>query len=370
MTAHKILIVDDMMQNIIILRHGLGNAGYETIWAQNGAAGVELAQKEQPDLILLDIVMPGQDGYQTIKQLKENSSTANIPVIFITAKEDLQSKLKGFELGAVDYITKPFNVYEIRARARVHIQLGMATKIIISDQAKSLEQLKKAQDYILIKPEQLPEAGFGVLYESLNEAGGDFYDVIQLASGIFGFFVGDVSGHDIGTSFVTPALKALLRQNCKIVYSPVQAMMLVNGVLKDAMPSGKYLTASYLELNRQLNRAKLVNMAHPPVIYVPKGEKPQLISNDGDVLGCFENVAFGQRVLKVQPGDRFFMYSDGIIERKKNQTVWADDLIHAPEAIEKTSDLSIQEAIIEVNASLEEKLGKADDDVLILGIEV
>ena len=369
-TENTILIIDDMPTNVLILKRGLQNSGYKVLSAISGREGVDLAQKQQPNLILLDIMMPGEDGYQVIQRLKENPATAQIPVVFLTAKEDMKSKLKGFELGAVDYVTKPFNIHEIRARVRVHIQLGQATRYIIDHQSQQLRQLREAQSSILVKPEDLPQARFGVIYESLATAGGDFYEVIELAPEIFGFFVGDVSGHDIATSFVTPALKALLRQNCQIIYSPMEAMRVINGVLKDTLPSGKYLTAAYLFLNRKMKKVTVVNMAHPPIIYLPYQGRAEFLTLNGDVLGAFNEVAFGEKGVEVLTGDRFFIYSDGAVERLDSQTVWSEQIDSLLEKVEQTVGMSIQHAVESINSQLDNEKGKADDDVLILGLEI
>jgi len=366
----SILVIDDMQTNILVLKRGLQNSGYRVLAATNGTDGVAKAERHLPNLILLDIMMPGEDGYQVIQRLKEQPATAQIPVIFLTAREDMESKLRGFELGAVDYVTKPFNIHEIRARVRVHIQLGLANQYIIDHQSQQLKQLREAQDSILVKPEHLPTAKFGVVYKSLAETGGDFYEVLELADDIFGFFVGDVSGHDIATSFVTPALKALLAQNCKIIYSPIEAMRMINGVLKDTLPEGKYLTATYAFVNRKMKQVHIVNMAHPPIIYQPAQGKAQFVSLPGDVLGAFGDVAFGEKVLDTQPGDRFFIYSDGVIERQSAPSVWAEDVDCLLDLVNDTPNLTIQKAIETINSEIESQKGEADDDVLILGFEV
>jgi len=105
----------------------LHKEGYSTICADNGPDARALAESEKPDIILLDIVMPGETGFDVIKWLKARSSTASIPVLFISGEDDIESKIKSFELGGVDYIVKPFNIEEVKARIRTHIRLSQAT---------------------------------------------------------------------------------------------------------------------------------------------------------------------------------------------------------------------------------------------------
>ena len=122
----NILIVDDVAHNIQIIANILENAGYQTAYAMSGETALEQAQDFAYDLILLDIMMPGTDGYDTCRLLKKNPLTKEIPVIFITAKKDTDNVVMGFEIGAQDYITKPFQPAELLARVKTHLELKSA----------------------------------------------------------------------------------------------------------------------------------------------------------------------------------------------------------------------------------------------------
>lgn len=119
-----ILIVDDVPDNLDILYEVL-KEDYEIAAAKNGQKAIELAQKLLPDLILMDIMMPEMDGFEACRQLKLNNQTDRIPLIFLTAADKLEHKKRGFELGAVDYVTKPFEIPEILARVKSHIEIKM-----------------------------------------------------------------------------------------------------------------------------------------------------------------------------------------------------------------------------------------------------
>ena len=118
-----ILIVDDNPANLEVLSETLAGAGFQVAVAIDGVSAIEQIQYYQPELILLDIMMPGIDGFETYQRLRAKPSTRDIPVIFTTALSDTENKVKGFSLGAVDYITKPFQQQEVLARVRVHLQL-------------------------------------------------------------------------------------------------------------------------------------------------------------------------------------------------------------------------------------------------------
>jgi diguanylate cyclase (GGDEF)-like protein len=134
-----ILIVDDNPTNLSVLSQALKEAGYKTRVAMDGESAIEQAQEDRPELILLDIQMPGIDGFETCAQLKANPDTRDIPVIFITASADIENKIKGLSVGAVDYITKPFQFEEVLARVKVHLELRFLTRKV-QEQAISLQR--------------------------------------------------------------------------------------------------------------------------------------------------------------------------------------------------------------------------------------
>ncbi len=366
----QILIVDDNPLNLKLLETTLSKDGYKVLSAGNGPVAREMAVAEKPDLILLDIKMPGEDGFQVIRQLKKNLATTAIPVIFLTGVSDMDTKLQGFELGAVDYIIKPFHPREVLARVRLHLKLSIATNSLIASQANKLKQITEAQTSMLVTPEMYPRAQFGVYYSALNEAGGDFYEVRQISDDIFGYFVADFSGHDIKTSFLTVSIKALLQQNSAPVYQAHESMQMINDVLVEILPEGKYLTACYARLNRKTKQMTIVNAGHPPGIFVPSEGSATRIDMKGDILGIFKEVYFGSHTIDVNPGDRFYLYSDGLIESSEEKIVWSAGSNKLVAACEDAKSFPIQEAPKEIVRKLFNENVSIHDDIVLLGIEV
>ena len=124
-----VLVVDDTEANIDILVAAL-DSEYEVSVAMDGESALEAVNTDPPDLILLDIMMPGIDGYEVCRRLKSEPKTSGISIVFITSMSEVQNKTKGFELGAVDYITKPFEVMEVKARVKTHLSLMLVNKKI------------------------------------------------------------------------------------------------------------------------------------------------------------------------------------------------------------------------------------------------
>jgi signal transduction histidine kinase len=141
-----ILIVDDHPHNLQVLGNILKKEGYSPALAQNGVQALDFVKKKLPDLILLDIMMPKMDGFEVCRQLKQEPATKDIPVIFLTAKTEKEDVIEGLKLGAVDYVTKPFNHRELMARLNTHLELKAAKQLIVLQKEqlnKKVEELKQ-----------------------------------------------------------------------------------------------------------------------------------------------------------------------------------------------------------------------------------
>lgn len=126
-----ILIVDDTVKNLQVLGSILREENYKIAVANNGNQAILIANEILPDLILLDVMMPELDGFETCKKLKSLPETKDIPVIFLTAKVETEDIIEGFKAGAVDYITKPFNSYELKARVKTHVELKISKDLLL-----------------------------------------------------------------------------------------------------------------------------------------------------------------------------------------------------------------------------------------------
>lgn len=176
--AATILAVDDNPTNLSVISDHLKQCGYRVLVARDGESALERAEYGKPDLILLDVLMPGLDGYETCRQLKAKESLGEIPVIFMTALSETADKLKAFQCGGVDYITKPFQQEEMLARVRTHLVLTKQRR----DLKKSYEQLAAAQQmkddlvHMIVHDLRTPIWGVQGYLELLGESEPDISD--------------------------------------------------------------------------------------------------------------------------------------------------------------------------------------------------
>lgn len=208
----KVLIVDDTPENISIISNALSDK--KKIAATNGVKAIELAVQHQPDLILLDIVMPGMDGFEVCQILKSKAETQDIPIIFITAETDTESIVKGFEVGGIDYVTKPINVRELQARVKTQLAL----KISMDDNTRYIAEIdyrnRQITDSInyayLIQKASLPSKGYlkdilpehFVYYGPRDIVSGDFYWAKKVEDKTI-VIAADCTGHGVPGAFLS-----------------------------------------------------------------------------------------------------------------------------------------------------------------------
>ncbi len=205
----SILIVDDILENIQVAMNILKEDGYEFTYAKSGEEALEILNERVFDLILLDVMMPKIDGFSVCKKFKEDPRLMDIPVIFLTAKADIDSLKKGFEVGGVDYITKPFHPEELLSRVRTHVELYIAKKLLLENNLSLKIKLQKEQERLYTELEtNQKEMLFmlGEIIESISDETGRHIHRVANISRLLAFYHPALTEEDAEIIYHTSAM--------------------------------------------------------------------------------------------------------------------------------------------------------------------
>jgi len=313
-----ILIVDDTPINIGVISGALRDT-YATKVATNGEKALAIASGvEKPDLILLDVMMPEMDGYEVCRRLKANPDTREIPVIFLTGQTQADDETKGFDVGAVDYIHKPFSAAVVKARVRTHLMLREAHAQIAKQLVEINTELEMARQIQLsILPSSTPKiAGMEIVarYIPMTSVAGDFYDFIVVDPNHIGILIADVSGHGLPAALIASMLQVALTAQAHNASDPGKVLSGLNQALCGKFQHN-FVTAAYVYVDLEKNVMTYGGAGHPPLLLCRKstGLASQLLEN-GLVLGQFEEATYDSLQVPIEAGDRFVLYTDGILE--------------------------------------------------------
>jgi sigma-B regulation protein RsbU (phosphoserine phosphatase) len=315
-----ILIVDDEIPNLQLLTQLLTKAGYHVRPANSPQLALESALAKPPSLILLDVRMPEMDGFEVCRRLKSDAATEDIPVIFLSALRDTEHKVRGLQLGAMDYVSKPFQAEEVIARVDTHLTIHRLRQEvqIQRDQLKhELEVVSEVQRRLL--PKRLPKIeglNLAVHYETSRYAGGDYYDIIEISDSLLGFMVADAEGHGTPAAVLMAMTCSLLHSYGKPPTDPAGVLTHINRVLcKVADPS--FVTALYAVYDAHQRTLRFAQAGHPPPMIFRQAENKSFVLAGKAVypmgISPYDHVPVEET--RLGSGDRVLFYTDGVTER-------------------------------------------------------
>jgi sigma-B regulation protein RsbU (phosphoserine phosphatase) len=318
-----ILIVDDTPANLQLLSKMLSEHGYRVRPVSSGTMALSVAQIEPPDLVLLDIRMPDMDGYMVCEHLKADEKTSDIPIIFISALDDTQDKVRAFQTGCLDYITKPFQVEEVLARVETHLTLRNLQVQLQNANAKMVKELALAGEvqasFLRRALPKIPGWQLTVTLHSSRETSGDFYDIDLLPNGRLGLLVADVVDKGAGAALFMALSWALFRTYAlEFPTQPEFVLDAVNKRILEDTHAKQFVTAFYGILEPATGNLVYCNAGHCPPFLINfnnQDEFKQLIRT-GTLLGIFEDQTWAQGIAQLDPGDLLVLYSDGITEAR------------------------------------------------------
>ncbi len=337
--------------------------GFELKLVPDGETALLFSQEIKPDLIFLDVSLPGLSGFDTCLRLKELDITKDTPVIFVTTPSDTVSTVKGFSVGAVDYVTRPFQIEEVVARMTTHLKirnLQVLLKEIISNLQEevaerqrteealqeSMQLVQQANDRMkndlaaaarvqqALLPDNLPafsSVSFAWTYQPCSELGGDSLNVFQLDADHVGLYVLDVSGHGVSASLLSVTLSRVLiprrDPSCLMIKthrspetetlaSPAEIATRLNSMFPMSEDGRQYFTLIYGILNIRNGVFRYTCAGHPPPLYLAPNQDVSHCEVGNVPIGLFEDSQYDEGTIQLESGGRLYLYSDGLIEAK------------------------------------------------------
>ncbi len=314
----SILVVDDAPENIDVLKETLKN-DYIIRPALSGELALKIAASyPQPDLILLDVMMPGMDGYEVMRRLQADEITRGIPVIFVTAISEMEGELTGLQLGAVDYITKPVSPPIVRARVQTHLALREA-RVKLEQQNLALRREKMLVENILARmraPRFLDDRYLRYLISPVDRSNGDILLSSFTPDGQQRVLVGDFTGHGLPAAVAAPLISHIFYTRTQEGKSIEAVLEEINTVLHQQLPTNVFMAACLVEIAADRKRFKLWNAGMPPCVFMQDGKVLKRMGWRNTPLGITEQIDIqsSQEAFAVQDESRLYIFSDGVTE--------------------------------------------------------
>jgi len=391
------MVVDDTEANIDILLETLA-AEYKVLVATDGESALEDIKKNPPDLILLDIMMPGIDGYEVCQKLKEMEITRNIPVIFLTALKEEGDEARGLGLGAVDYITKPFNPELVKARVRNHLDLKRHRNHLeelvekrtqeIAERQRVEYQLRAAKEKMeselniaaqiqrSILPSTFPafpehqEFDLYAMMVPAREVGGDFYDFFFVDDDYLALIIADVSDKGVPAALFMMISRTIFRSMAKQHKSPSQVLAETNDLLCEGNDTGMFVTANLAFYHLPTGRLTYSNGGHnPALLFGPNDACRELTCKHGTALGVRPGQSYEEYVDTLEAGQILILYTDGVTEASS-----PDDELFGVDRftrlVRSCHSLSLSQMFNHIDKDLKEfQQGNQFDDITMLALK-
>jgi sigma-B regulation protein RsbU (phosphoserine phosphatase) len=281
-------------------------------------------EKNPPDLILLDIMMPGIDGYEVCRRLREAPATREIPVMFLSALEDVQDKARGFEVGGNDYLTKPFEILEVKARVRSLLKAKSYADAIKAAMERDLSIAREIQMGILPADLTPCTKGTGLdifaMMEPAKQVGGDLYEVLRVDEDHVAVIVGDVSGKGIPAALFMAVTMTLVRTMARQFKQPDEILRRLNDELAAQNPRGMFVTMACLVFDLRSGQVTGASAGHGPLVLLRADQTSRpVFPSTGMVAGLFPDRPFTCEYLQLKAGDTLVLFTDGVTDAADTQ---------------------------------------------------
>jgi sigma-B regulation protein RsbU (phosphoserine phosphatase) len=400
-----VLVVDDTPVNIKVLMETL-KGDYRIVAAVNGERALQLAASDPvPDIILLDVMMPEMDGYEVCAKLKADAKTRDIPIIFVTAMSDTQNETKGFELGAVDYITKPISPPVVSARVKNHLELKQAREILknqnlileqrVDERTREVLELQRSEFDLRVAKEKVenelniaaqiqrsilpcsfpayPDRKEFELYAFMKPAryvGGDFYDFFFVDDNTLALVMADVSDKGVPAALFMMVSRTLIRSLAFDNRSPSSVLEKANNIMCQNNDSGMFVTVFLAFYDVSSGKLTATNGGHiASLIINHDGTAREWAATHGPALGFMEELPYKEETMDLKVGQTLFLYTDGVTEAMSpdNELFGLDRL---QELLKRKHDFKLDRLCSDIEISLSEfQEDQQFDDITMLALK-
>lgn len=319
----RILLVDDHQLTSRIAGKAFTKAGFRHIQMVNKSDEALAAALEfKPDLIILDVVMEGMDGFELFAQLKSHPETAETPVIFFSALSDAAQRKRGFQMGAVDFVSKPIEPAELVARAETHVLGGvMLRKLhgITNRLADDIERARAFQQNLLPSSVQLGAIAnhhgldISTTYQGCDTLAGDYWNILHLDNTHIAFTMVDFTGHGVIAALNTVQFHTLLKAHASNS-NPVAMVKLLNHHLQNILTAGNFATCVYGVLNTKTGVLTYTGCGAPDILLRDAQGNTQRLDCKGLPLGISADLPAETATVQLHPGDSIIAYSDALTD--------------------------------------------------------
>lgn len=372
----RILVVDDDTLNRFLLVHMLEQQGYmDTFEAEDGAVALELAKRLNPDLVLLDVVMPEMDGYEVATRLKKMAGDIYLPIIFITALEDEESLARCLEVGGDDFVAKPFDKVILAAKIRAHARTRLLSKKAheqnkqLSFYRNAVEREHKIVEHIFQNALSIDKSFTRYLDYCLNPASdfnGDLFLASQSPNGGMYFLMGDFTGHGLASAIGALPVAQAFQTMSKKGLSLMEMAETINQTLLMLLPDDMFFAAALVEVSQSGQQIDVWNGGMPSLLLQDvEGRIVKRFTSRHMSLGILEKHEFESEVerYKMHFGDRLIGFSDGIVELEN-----ADGQMLGDEGIENWLTHQKDMAVEDIFSNAMDYMGdmQRNDDITVV----
>ncbi len=331
-TSGHLLVVDDNEMNRDMLSRRLARRGHRVVTAEDGRTALALIEQQPFDVVLLDIMMPGIDGLEVLKTVRQTHPAAELPVIMATARDESADITGALAAGANDYVTKPLDFQVVLARVQTQVSLKRARDALgaAHDRMKSdLEEAATVQRALLPgSPPVTDRARFAWEYRPCDELAGDSLDVFAIDARHIGMYVLDVTGHGVPAALLSVSVThALARRGAGSVVtggedaphsiaSPACVAARLNRLFPMRKRTRRCFGLTYGVLDTQSGRFQFVCAGQPEPMVVRSDGSAERLDAPGLPIGVLRDAVFDNTSVDLRPGDRVFLHSDGVHEQR------------------------------------------------------